>query len=201
MGVTGSILKWVELFLVGRTAQVKVKNFVPHPFDILSGIPQGSYLDPMLFNVVEVIFHSKLLSYTDDAKLFKNIKLSKDAEELQMDINAMALWCRNNALDKNISKCNVINFYENRNTSLYSYMINNEFVSVELTKYLGVVIDQILNFRKHFDYICTKALKTIVFLRNTIDEFSNCSMILYLYNSMVMPNILSYAAPFIVYIR
>ena len=63
----------------------------------------------------------------------------QNSEELQMDNNAMALWCRNNALDMNFSNCNVINFYKNQNLSLYSYMINNEFVSPVDLKKIGVL--------------------------------------------------------------
>ena len=43
-GIKGNVLEWITSFLTGRTAQVKIKNFNSQPFNIQSGVPQGSHL-------------------------------------------------------------------------------------------------------------------------------------------------------------
>ena len=43
-GIRCNVLKWIGSYLTGRSARVKIKNFKSKPFDILSGVPQGSHL-------------------------------------------------------------------------------------------------------------------------------------------------------------
>ena len=67
--------------------------------DIISGVPQGSVLGPVLFVVYindlpeEVL--SELLLYADDAKIFREIKCPKDVEMLQNDLHKMSTWFEN----------------------------------------------------------------------------------------------------------
>ena len=64
--------------MTGRTAQVKIKNFISQPFDIQAGVPQGSHLGQILFilfinDLTDIIKYSKLLLFADDPKIFKRI--------------------------------------------------------------------------------------------------------------------------------
>lgn len=96
-GFTEPLLSWFYSFISGRTQIVKYKNYVSEQILVTSGVPQGDHLSPILFCLFindssDVISHSKILLLADDAKIFKNISCTKDAIELQLDLNNMYKW-------------------------------------------------------------------------------------------------------------
>ena len=173
-GVVGNMLKWIESYFKGRSAQTRIKNHVSDPFDILSGVPQGSHLGPLLFiifinDITQVVKYSKIFLYADDAKIFKNIKSVLDCIKLQRDIDAVAEWCSSNALKLNIEKCHTMNFCNNYNQIEYPYSIGNSLISkVNSLKDLGVVIDSKLNFKKHvWTTFVQRPLRSLVLFENS----------------------------------
>ena len=87
------------------------------------------------------------------------------------------------------------NFYNNHRLIQFPYNVGNIVVkNVKSLKDLGVVVDSSSNFKEHFNYICSKALRVIGFIKKFTQDFKNCSVILYLYNTLVLP-ILIYASP------
>lgn len=199
-GVKGKMLEWIESYLTGRTAQIKVKNYKSEPFEIVSGVPQGSHLGPLLFilfidDIKNVIKHSQILLFADDAKIYKEIKSIDDSIALQRDIIAMAVWCARNALDLNLDKCFIINFYNNKNPKLFDYKVGNCVLNnTESTKDLGVMLDYRLNFKSHIDYVSSKAIKIIGFIKKFTADFNDISSIIYLYKALALPTLL-YASP------
>jgi Reverse transcriptase (RNA-dependent DNA polymerase) len=78
-GVSGRLLAWLSLFVTGRSQCVVVDNVHSSYVDVISGVPQGSVLGPILFvNDIDTICHSstKLKLYADDLKLYYSIVLS-----------------------------------------------------------------------------------------------------------------------------
>ena len=199
-GVRGNMLKWTQSYLTGRSAQVKIKNHISESFEIQSGVPQGSHLGPLLFilfinDITEVIKYSEILLFADDAKLYKNIVCQADCVELQSDIVAIAVWCARNALELNIGKCNVMNFCNNHRLVQFQYKLGNAALNnVKSIKDLGVMLDSNLSFKDHVSYICSKAVRVIGFIKKFTSDFKSSSVILYLYNTLVLP-ILMYASP------
>ena len=106
-------------------------------FSVTSGVSQGSHLGPLLllmfmWDVPNCFKNARCLM--DDIKLFFPIKNILDASLLQRDLNELCLWCRNNNLHLNISKCKV------RNPILFDYRINEICLErVTLMKDLGVL--------------------------------------------------------------
>ena len=74
-GVSGRLLAWISAFLTGRSQCVVVDNVHSSYVDVISGVPQGSVLGPILFilfvNDIDTVCHSstKLKLYADDLKL------------------------------------------------------------------------------------------------------------------------------------
>jgi hypothetical protein len=76
MGIRGKLLLWISVFLTDRTQQVKVSKCLSDVVNVVSGVPQGSVLGPLLFvtyiNDIVNIFDSKLQVklFADDVKIY-----------------------------------------------------------------------------------------------------------------------------------
>ena len=92
-GVQGKVLSWIGAFLIGRTQRVAVKGTYSSWSDVLSGIPQGSVLGPLLFiiyiNELPEITKSQLYMFADDCKLYRRIQDNTDQATLQGDISKL----------------------------------------------------------------------------------------------------------------
>ena len=95
-GIDGKLLSWIEAFLTGREQVVRVNGELSEPKPVISGIPQGSVLGPLLFvlyiNDLPDVVKSNILLFADDTKIFKQVKSKEDALLLQHDIDALERW-------------------------------------------------------------------------------------------------------------
>lgn len=90
---------------------MKFKNYNSYIYNITSGVPQGSNLALLLFNIyINDIKdnNSNILLFGDDVKLFRIIKTGLDTKLLQNDLDNVSDWCDKNKLYINVSKCKVI---------------------------------------------------------------------------------------------
>ena len=95
-GITDPLLSWISDFLNNRVPRVIVNGTPSSWSKVLSGIPQGSVLGPLLFiifinDICESLSSSAYL-FADDTKLFRIIKEDKDTELLQSDIDTIMNW-------------------------------------------------------------------------------------------------------------
>ena len=199
IGVHGDLLRWIESYLRNRSQAVTVKGYCSSFLPVTSGVPQGSHLGPLLFNIfindiVSVFRDSHCLLYADDMKIYKIIKSIKDCADLQEDLNRLCVYCDDNLLHLNLDKCAVISYSRKRNPIDYSYLLNSiQIKRVSVVKDLGVLLDSGLLFRDHVDYIVNKAFRMLGFILRISKEFKNTSTVILLYNSMVR-TILEYSS-------
>ena len=111
-GICGSTLRWIESFLVGRSQRVAVNGTLSGVREVLSGVPQGSVLGPLLFllyinNIVDDLECSFLL-FADDSKLFKHIKTAEDIASVQRDLQRLESWSEKWLLKFHPGKCHVL---------------------------------------------------------------------------------------------
>jgi len=197
-GIRGTLLIWIKNFLSNRSQRVILDNKQSSPTDVLSGVPQGTVLAPLLFlifiNDISVNVQSKIRLYADDVVLYRDIRSIEDCYVLQNDLDLLAQWSYKWQMMFNPKKCEFLRISNKSTFVLNTYYINNHPIKeVTHAKYLGVIIDQNLSWNEHIKQISSKATKVNAFLyRNLyhcpVNTKLNC------YKAMVRP-ILEYASP------
>ena len=193
-GITGKLLKWIEAFLTDRTQVVKVNGAESELAHVVSGIPQGSVLGPILFiiyinDLLESITTNGLL-YADDTKIFHHIASRDDALALQSDIDSLVEWSNKWLLKFHPDKCHVLTTgkFENIQYTHRYRVCDRELEHVFEEKDLGVVMDSNLNFEDHIISKVNKANSIMGLIRRSF-SFLDGNLFKKLYISFVRPHL------------
>ena len=94
LGIGGKLLKWIESFLQNRHQHVFVNGFCSNLSNVLSEVPQGSVIGPLLFlihigDIDADLLHSFISTFEDDTHASQGIASMRDASLLQMDLNTI----------------------------------------------------------------------------------------------------------------
>jgi len=185
-----TIIKWIKNFLSGSKQRVRVDGEFSCWADVLSGIPQGSILGPLLFiifinDLVDFCeINPKLYLFADDAKLYCHIKDILDLDYLQRSIDNLAKWTKRWQVTLNIRKCKVMSVHHRRYSddgAIPNYVINNiRLDEVEEIKDLGLTYDSLLLFDKHISEKVNKAYMMLGVIKRNFEHISrNCFVTLY----------------------
>lgn len=191
IGVTGNMLTWCESYLQSRKSVVVINGYSSKSFISSSGVPQGSHLGPLFFNIFindicSCFCNSKCLLYADDLKLYRTVRTELDAICLQNDLNNLVQWCRENCMSLNTSKCYVIKFSRKRTSFERNYSIDgNKLTEVEQIRDLGVILDTGLRFNLHIDDIVSRSFKILGFVLRNCKSFKNAETKISLFTALV----------------
>ena len=163
LGIGGKIGRWLYSFLTGRTQSVLVNNTLSAPTDVLSGVPQGSVIGPLLFLILigdidKDLAHSKARSFADDTRVSKSIKNVMDASKLQTDLLQIYDWAEINKMSFNEKKFDVLRYRNNDPTQdCTSYTTPSGQVIKEKTtvKDLGILMSNNLSFNSQINHVVT----------------------------------------------
>ena len=197
-GISGNILSWIKNYLVDRTQLVKVNGASSYPTRVLSGIPQGSVLGPILFliyiNDLPEVVKSFIHLFADDTKLHALIKNTQDALALQEDITNMELWSAIWLVNFHPDKCHVLTVGRHQDIlHVHKYILNGvELEHVFEEKDLGVIIDSELKFEEHIAEKVKKANIVAGLIQRSFSHL-NSRVFKTLFGSFVRP-LLEYAS-------
>ena len=146
---------WIRAFLMDRYQVVTVNGKRSSKRRVLSGVPQGSVLGPLLFvlyiNDLPEVVRSILYLFADDTKLLKRIKSKQDSLDLQSNVEALDRWTTRWILRFHPGKCHVLTLGKFDNIKhAHSYKLGNKVLDhVFSEKDLGVIFDSDLSFEEH----------------------------------------------------
>ena len=166
-GVNNGTVKWVESFLAGRTQQVMLNGTLSKPAPVLSGVPQGTVLGPLLFLIyindlpLYVSPGTEVRLFADDSAVYRKIKSPEDHMILQRDIASLEAWEAEWSMNFHPEKCQLLRVTKKHIISKFDYTIHGvRMENVKCAKYLGVTISNDLSWTPHITEICKKANNT-----------------------------------------
>ena len=198
--ITGKILTWIKDFLTKRSQTVVISGKKSTPKEVLSGVPQGSVLGPILFliyiNDLPSLAETPVKLFADDTKTYSTTNSPDNHEKLQQTTNNFYRWTREWNLDPNIKKCKRLHI--GKNYPEYNYFITDDSNSlfyinnVKEEKDLGVTVDQCLDFHTHITSKVKIANRNLGIIFRTFTHLDKL-IFLNLYKSIVRPH-LEYAS-------
>ena len=199
-GIRGSTHKWINSWLSGRTQQVVLDGQASDPVPVLSGVPQGLVLGPVLFllfiNDLPDNIRSSVRLFADDCVLYRNIHSLQDCLTLQEDLTSLGQLEADWQMKFNVAKCHSMRVtrHQHHKQILFDYSLHNQTLeNVQSAKYLGITITDNMDWGQHVSEISSKATKTLGFLRRNL-AFAPRSTKEVAYKTLVRPK-LEYAAP------
>ena len=169
-------LKLMQSYLCNRFQRTSVNASFSHWKEIETGVPQGSILGSLLFNIfLNDIFYfinnGNLCNYADDNTLYsigKSLNMVK--ENLKINFLIMQKWFYENHMVLNPGKCHYL-VLGNRSNSDTINLNGTKLASSSYEKLLGILIDRDLSFDKHIKSLCRKAGQKL----NVLARISNLS--------------------------
>lgn len=172
-GIRGQTLKWVSSFLSNRTQQVVVEGTSSYEAPVVSGVPQGTVLGPLLFllfiNDLPDGLKSKTRLFADDCIVYREMNSVADSRTLQQDLDSLARWETRWGMRFHPEKCNVMTCSRSRNPKTYNYSLKGHPLQrTSCSRYLGVDIQHNLLWDQHINRITSKAHSMLGFLRRNL---------------------------------
>jgi Reverse transcriptase (RNA-dependent DNA polymerase) len=197
-GIRGIALDLFKSYLKNRSQFLNSYELSSESKNVTFGVPQGSILGPLLFiiyinDIVKCSSILRLILFADDTTLFHS---DKDFDRLisvtNIELEKLAEWFKANKLSLNTKKTNFIIFGHKQQPDIAKYKLmldGNCLERVKSAKFLGIYIDEKLNWNQHINHVCMKVSKGIGIMSRLKQIFPS-SILLTLYESLIYPYLL-----------
>ena len=191
IGVRGKVLNWVAEWLNGSKQRVVMNGMASDWEEVLSEVPQGSILGPLLFlvyiNDIDNGLLGNILKFADDTKLYGKVGTSQGIEALRKDLASLSEWADKWQMKFNIGKCKVMHFGGKNSEAEYN-MDNIKLEVISEEKDLGVIISDSFKVSKQCAKAANKGNQILGLIKRTfISKGKN--VILNLYKALVRPHL------------
>ena len=193
-GLSQNSVKLLQNYLTGRKQQIKLQGVLSSWADIQKGVPQGSILGPLLFNIfINDIFyfieHGTLYNYADDNTLsYADNDFERLICILEKEISVLIEWFKINCMQANPDKFQAIAVGNKTYAKKPVFNIESaEITCDDVVKLLGIDIDYQLNFNIHIKNICRKASQQLNVLKRIGCYLSKLNK-LTIYHTFILSN-------------
>jgi hypothetical protein len=193
IGIKGDLLLWIKAFLTNRSQKVVIDQITSQPASVISGVPQGSVLGPVLFLVYindltkNIEKDVKCVMFADDVKLYRVVRSDTDSYSIQNTLNHIQNWCKTWQIELSINKCNVLHLGKINPKKDY-FIEGKVLTNATQCRDLGVLMTEDGKFSKHVKFIA----KTAYFKMSTIFKIfqsKNIQLLKKAYISYVRPSL------------
>ena len=195
-GFNGSLLNWIGSYLTNRTQRVVIDGEMSSCLPVVSGVPQGSILGPLLFLLYindisnDLSSDSKIALFADDAKIFRHIFSLTDCISLQSDLSILESWSKIWLMNFNAKKCKVMSIAR-KVKHTFKYYLNGMILDhVNEFNDLGVIISSNMTWSAHIRSKVSKANQLLGMIRRSIGVHAPVRAKKWLLSSFIKPSIL-----------
>ena len=196
LGIRGKPHNWLTSYLNYRTQRTLANGNISNILTVGCGVPQGSILGPTLFllyiNDIDVgLTESTVHLFADDTVVYSSGETMYSAHpKLQTDLRLLTEWCGSNQLTINAKKTKNMLFGSKKFVRIKELpkidISSQEIQFVDHYKYLGVILDQNLNYQKHLKETFRLASHK-VYLLSRIRKFITNDAALLIYKTKILP--------------
>ena len=200
LGITGKLGIWIHAFLTGRLQSVSVDGHRSEETKVISGVPQGSVLGPLLFliyigDIGEGIQDSSLSSFADDTSVSLPVTRAEEVSCLQKDLDTVYAWAATNNMQFNEEKFEMLR--HGRKNDLKTEITlqtggGQEVSALSHAKCLGVYLSEDCCFHHHISETTKRARSMAGWILRTFSSREPRTM-LTLWKTLVQP-ILDYCS-------
>lgn len=198
-GIIGLPNDWIKSYLSNRCYITKITNSnVPYySNEVITniGVPQGSIISPLLFilytnDIVSCTTHSQLTLFADDTTQFLTNDLTQNSIDIQKNniaVQEISQWVTANKLALNKSKTVLMQFHPkndlHRLSSPLLYLNNKSIIPQNSTKFLGVIVDNKLQWGEHIDAVCKKVASGCFLIKRLMQicDIATAKLVYYAY--------------------
>ena len=196
IGITGKLFEWIKEFLRERKQFISVEGALSSESNVLSGVPQGTVLGPLLFlihigDIDKEINNSKVSCFADDTRIMKIIKEDNDKTLLQEDLTRIYSWANVNKMKFNDNKFEMIDYLPGqRNESYHTYRTENDAPIERKSEIrdLGIILNNEATFTDHIETIAKKGRKLAGWSLRTFQS-REASLMLTLLKVLIRPHL------------
>ena len=189
-GIRGKLLEWIRNFLTDRTIRVLVNGKFSKWARVLSGVPQGSVLGPLLFllfvNDIPDELKCRVKMFADDTKIWNPIGKLQDEDMLREDLGKLEGWSNKWLLKFNAGKCKVMTLGHKFNTS---YTLDeNSLEKIHIEKDLGVWVSNDLKPSLQCSKAASKAFGVLASIKRNFTSLNKEGFTI-LYRTFIRPHL------------